>query len=51
MELKKIAPGDYILQVIVRDRLAKKDHQIAVQSINFEIRKPKLSSLSPLRSP
>jgi hypothetical protein len=31
-------PGDYMLQVIVTDKLAKEKYRIAVQSMDFEIR-------------
>jgi hypothetical protein len=31
-------PGDYVLQVIVTDKLAKEKYRIAAQSIDFEIR-------------
>jgi hypothetical protein len=34
----KIAPGDYVLQVIVTDKLAKEKYQVATQSMDFEIR-------------
>ena len=30
-------PGDYMLQVIVTDKLAKEKYRIAAQSIDFEI--------------
>jgi VWFA-related protein len=33
----KMAPGDYILQVIVTDGLAKKGRQIAAQHVQFEV--------------
>jgi len=33
----KMLPGDYILQVIVTDTLAKKDQQIAAQHVQFEV--------------
>ena len=31
-------PGDYVLQVIVTDKLAKEKYRIAAQSMDFEIR-------------
>ena len=34
---KNLPPGDYILQIIVTDNLAKKKTQVATQWINFEI--------------
>jgi VWFA-related protein len=34
----KITPGDYVLQVIVTDKLAKEKYQVATQSMDFEIR-------------
>ena len=34
---KKMLPGDYIIQVIATDRLAKKKRQIATQYLQFEI--------------
>src|SRR6266567_1362659 len=34
---KAIQPGDYVLQVIVKDLLAKGNAQVATQSIDFEI--------------
>jgi VWFA-related protein len=37
MLLAKIPPGDYALQVIVTDKLAKGKDSIAAQSMNFEI--------------
>jgi len=33
----KMLPGDYILQVIVTDTLAKQKQQIATQHVQFEI--------------
>lgn len=35
---QKITPGDYVLQVIVTDKLAKEKYQVATQSMDFEIR-------------
>jgi hypothetical protein len=34
---EKIAPGDYVLQVIVTDKLAKEKYRVATQSMDFEI--------------
>jgi hypothetical protein len=31
-------PGDYVLQVIVTDKLAREKYRIAAQSMDFEIR-------------
>jgi VWFA-related protein len=36
----KITPGDYVLQVIVTDKLAKEKYRIATQSMDFEIKPP-----------
>ena len=33
----KITPGDYVLQVIVTDKLAKEKSRIATQAMDFEI--------------
>lgn len=38
MQLTKISPGDYVLQVIVLDNLRKDKNRIAAQSIDFEVR-------------
>jgi hypothetical protein len=35
--LKEMQPGDYILQVIVTDSLAKKKEQVTAQHIQFEV--------------
>jgi VWFA-related protein len=42
MELERILPGDYTLQVVVMDMLAKEKHREAVQSIDFEVQNPKI---------
>jgi VWFA-related protein len=34
----KIAPGDYVLQVIVTDKLAREKYRVATQAMDFEIR-------------
>jgi hypothetical protein len=34
----KIAPGDYVLQVIVTDKLAREKYGVATQAMDFEIR-------------
>ncbi len=34
----QIAPGDYVLQVIVTDKLAKEKFRVATQSMDFEIK-------------
>jgi VWFA-related protein len=34
----RVAAGDYVLQVIVTDKLAKEKYQVATQSMDFEIR-------------
>ncbi len=41
MQMNQLAPGYYAMQVIVVDTLANKDHQVAVQSMDFEIQAPK----------
>jgi hypothetical protein len=30
-------PGDYVLQVIVTDKMAKEKNQVATQSMDFEV--------------
>jgi hypothetical protein len=35
---EKITPGDYVLQVVVTDKLAKEKYRMATQSMDFEIR-------------
>ena len=34
---KSVGPGDYVLQVIVTDKLAKEKYRVATQSMDFEI--------------
>ena len=36
----KFPPGDYALQIVVRDNLAKKKHAMAAQWIDFEVESP-----------
>ena len=36
----KFAPGDYALQLVVTDALAKKKYATASQSIDFEVEDP-----------
>jgi hypothetical protein len=43
MELRKIEPGEYSLQVIVMDMLAKEKNRVAVQFVNFEVQDSKLT--------
>ena len=38
MKLGQSPPGDYVLQVVVTDKLAKEKDRIAAQSMDFEIR-------------
>jgi VWFA-related protein len=38
MRLEQIPPGDYVLQIIVTDKLANEKNRIAAQSMNFEVR-------------
>ena len=33
----KITPGDYVLQVIVTDKLVKEKYRVATQAMDFEI--------------
>jgi len=37
LQLSQIQPGDYVLQVIVTDRLASEKNRIAAQAMNFEV--------------
>jgi VWFA-related protein len=46
MQLDKVIPGDYALQVVVLDMLAKEKNRVAVQSINFEVRGPQLTLMN-----
>ena len=39
----KITPGDYVLQVIVTDKLAKEKYRVATQAMDFEIQAAVLS--------
>jgi len=41
MQLNKILPGDYALQVVVRDVLEERKERTAVQSIDFRIQDPR----------
>jgi VWFA-related protein len=45
MQLKKIVPGDYLLQVVVKDMLAKEKHRTVAQSIHFEVQKPEITEM------
>jgi len=38
MQLTQVEPGDYALQIIVKDKLANEKYQVAVQSMDFEVR-------------
>ena len=38
MQLTQMPPGDYMLQVIVTDKLAPEKNRIAAQSMDFEVR-------------
>jgi len=38
MQLTQLSPGDYVLQVIVNDKLASEKNRIAAQSMDFEVR-------------
>lgn len=37
MQLGRISPGEYVLQVVVTDKLAKEKYRVAAQSQDFEI--------------
>jgi VWFA-related protein len=41
MQLKRILPGEYALQVVVRDMLANEQHRTVVQAIDFVVQDPK----------
>ena len=38
VQFKQAPPNDYVLQIVVTDKLAKEKYRIAAQSIDFEIR-------------
>jgi VWFA-related protein len=38
VQMAQVPPGDYVLQVVVTDKLAKEKYRIAAQSMDFEIR-------------
>jgi hypothetical protein len=38
VQIGQAQPGDYVLQVIVTDKLAKEKYRIAANSMDFEIR-------------
>ena len=38
MQLNQIPPGQYVLQVVISDKLRKEKDRITSQSIDFEIR-------------
>jgi hypothetical protein len=38
LQLTQVTPGDYILQVVVTDKLAGDKYKVAAQSIDFEVR-------------
>lgn len=38
LQLTQVPPGDYVLQVIVTDKLASEQDRIAAQSMDFEVR-------------
>jgi VWFA-related protein len=48
MHLKRLPPGNYALQVIALDMLAKKKYRMAVQSIDFEVQGPQLAIAKPI---
>jgi hypothetical protein len=37
LQISGITPGEYALQVVITDQLAKGQHQIATQWIDFEV--------------
>jgi VWFA-related protein len=45
MQLKKVVPGVYILQVVLKDMLAKEEHRTAVQSIHFEVQNSEIAEI------
>jgi VWFA-related protein len=47
MQLNKILPGDYALQVIVMDMLAGEKNRVAEQYIKFEVQGAQLTSVNP----
>ena len=38
VQLTRVPPGDYVLQVVVTDKLANEKNRIAAQSMDFEVR-------------
>jgi len=38
VQLNQVPPGDYVLQVVVMDKLAPEKYRIAAQSMDFEVR-------------
>jgi hypothetical protein len=38
VQLNMVPPGDYVLQVVVMDKLAPEKYRIAAQSMDFEVR-------------
>jgi VWFA-related protein len=38
MQLGKIPPGDYVLQIVISDKLRKEKDRIAAQSMDFQVR-------------
>ena len=34
----KLAPGEYVMQVLVTDKLAKEKASVAMQAIDFEVK-------------
>jgi hypothetical protein len=38
VQLTQVPPGDYVLQIVIADRLRKEKDRIAAQSIDFQVR-------------
>jgi VWFA-related protein len=49
IQLNKLPPGYYVLQVAVTDMLAEEKERMAVQSIDFEVQKPNAAAKSSIR--
>jgi hypothetical protein len=38
MQLKEVPPGDYVMQIVIADKLRKEKDSVATQSIDFQVR-------------
>jgi VWFA-related protein len=38
MQLTQVPPGDYVMQIVITDKLRKEKQQVATQSIDFQVR-------------